>query len=469
MTYSWPDHFQPAVVREAYRSNSLLSSYCIAVEAWRRGLRVTFKDSRLARFEIHDGTRGIDFNFSRPTTLTADDAVRLTHDKYATTEALRAAEVACPLSIPFESAQSSFAQVAEAAEQVGYPVVIKPRRGSRGRGVLAGIADEEELRTGYQWLTEEFQVREFVLEKHFEGGDHRVYVVGDKAVAVGVKVPAHVVGDGRHTIDELIDQKNHDRSSNPYLGQAPIARDYEVDSYIGRQGYTYDSVLQAGVHLRLRGKANASAGGDFHDQTEVLPDHIKEAAVRSVAAIDGVVTAGVDILYDPAKPHGEDYVVIELNDRPHIGLNMYPTHGTGRDIPAAIVDAHFPDSRRLEVAGLQTLSINLEATTAPLRNRTAEEVVIRPLPEDGLPVRRTFLINELNKLTGNQRNRLMAASRKTEVSGALNEQHGVMILGGTEAALETFCERVSAITQCSVTEDSDYWDGPMELGFVLRR
>src|SRR5690625_867595 len=152
MTYSWPDHFQPVVVREAYSSNSLLSSYCIAVEAWRRGLRVTFKDPRPAKFEIHDGARGIDFNFSRPSTLTAVEAIRLTHDKYATTEALRAAEVACPLSIPFESAQSSFQQVAEAAEQVGYPVVIKPRRGSRGRGVLASIADKEELRAGHQWL-----------------------------------------------------------------------------------------------------------------------------------------------------------------------------------------------------------------------------------------------------------------------------------------------------------------------------
>src|SRR5699024_240552 len=153
-------------------------------------------------------------------------------------------------------------------------------------------------------------------------------------------------------------------------------------------------------------------------------------------------------------PRGEDYVVIELNDRPHIGLNMYPTHGTGRDIPAAIVDAHFPDSRRLDVAGLQMLSINLEATTAPLRNRTAEEVVIRRLPGHGVPVRKTFLVHELKRLTGNQRDRIMAASRKTEVSGALNDQHGVMILGGTESALETFCARVSAITGCSVTEES---------------
>lgn len=469
MTYSWPEHFKPVVVREAYSSNSLLSSYCIALEAWRRGMRVTFKDPRLARFEIHDGARGIAFNFSRPTTLTADEAVRLTHDKFATTQALRAAGVSCPVSVPFESAQSTFEQVAEAADRAGYPVVIKPRKGSRGRGVLAGITDEEELRAGYHWLVEEFEAREFVLEKHFEGGDHRVFVVGDQAVAAGVKVPAHVVGDGRHTIDELIDQKNRERSSNPYLGQAPINRDYEVDSYIAKQGYTYHSVLNDGVQLRLRGKANASAGGDFHDQTEVLPEHIKEAAVRSVAAIDGIVTAGVDILYDPSKPPGEDYVVIELNDRAHIGLNMYPTHGTGRDVPAAVVDALFPDSRRLEVAGLQTLSINLEATTAPLRNRTAAEVAVRPLPEDGLPVRKTFVVEGLKKLTGNQRNRIMAASRKTDVSGALNEQHGVMVLGGTQDAVETFCDRVSAVTQCSVTEDSDYWDGPMELGFVLRR
>lgn len=468
MKYSWPEHFQPLVVREAYGSG-ILSSYCIALEAWRRGLRITIKHPRFGRFEISDGTRQIAFYCSRPTTLTNPDAIRLTHDKYETTEALRAAGVACPQSIPFESEQSTFAQVAQAAQQVGYPVVIKPRNGSQGKGVLAGIVDENALRAGYEWLTEDFKAREFVLEKFFEGGDHRVLVVGDKAVAAGVKAPAHVVGDGQHTIDELIDQKNRDRSSNPYLSQAPIKRDYEVDSYITRQGYTYSSVLEDGAKLRLRGKANASAGGDFHDQTDVLPDHIKEAAVRSVAAIDGVASAGVDILYDPSKPEGEDYVVIELNDRPHIGLNMYPTHGTGRDVPAAILDAYFPDSHRLDYAGLEMLSINLQATTAPLRNRTAAEVVVQPLPEGGLPVRKTFIVNGLKKLTEKQRHRLMVASRKIEISGALNEQHGVMILGGTAADTEKFCDRVSEITQCSVAEESDYWDGPMEIGFVLRR
>lgn len=199
MKYSWPEHFQPLVVREAYGSG-ILSSYCIALEAWRRGLRVTIKHPRLARYEISDGTRQIAFYCSRPTTLTNPDAIRLTHDKYETTEALRAAGVACPQSIPFESEQSTFAQIAQAAQQVGYPVVIKPRNGSQGKGVLAGIMDEEELRAGYEWLTEDFKAREFVLEKFFEGGDHRVLVVGDKAVAAGVKAPAHVVGDGRHTI-----------------------------------------------------------------------------------------------------------------------------------------------------------------------------------------------------------------------------------------------------------------------------
>lgn len=466
MSYEWPEYYRPEVVQGA-RGNGRLSSYSIAVEAWRRGLQVTFTHARIRKFLVSDGDKSIEFDHSRPASLTSNRTHRMVENKYESIRAIGAAGVSVPNTVPFDATKSTFADVADAADVSGYPVVLKPLTGSRGMGVLANIPNRHELKKSHEWLVNSFGARKFILEKFYEGGDHRVYVVGDTYVAAGVKIPAHVVGDGERTIAQLIDHKNRQRLRNPFHSTAPIRRDYEVDKYVTKAGYDYESIPSTGVHVQLRGKANVSAGGEFEDRTSSLPQHIKDAAVKSVAAVPGLAAAGVDILYDPSKPEGEDYVVIELNSRAHIALNMYPNYGTGQDVPAAIIDSYFPDSKRLEVSGLKDLRINLSETVAPIRGRSGSAVVVSPIPDHGLPVRKEFSLQGLPTLTLSQRNRILAQASRNSVSGSLGLTKGKLIVAGRGESVETFCDKLMNITGASVLGRRD-WKGVLEVGFSIR-
>lgn len=465
MSYQWPEYYRPEVMKGAGGSGRL-SSYSIALEAWRRGLQVTFTHPRIRFFEVSDGRNTIRFDHSRPASLTTKEAYRMVENKFSTIRMLKAAGVEVPLSMPFNAAKSTFADVADAADNAGFPVVLKPLKGSRGLGVLVNIGDEAELRSGYEWLVNSFGARWILLERFYEGGDHRVYVVGGTYVAAGLKIPARVVGDGMHSIRELIDQKNKRRMSNPFNASALIKVDYEVEHYVAKAGYDFDSVPESGIEIILRGKANVSAGGEFQDCTNELPQHIREAAIKSVEAIPGLSAAGVDVLYDQSKPQGEDYVVIEMNSRAHIALNMYPNYGQGQDMPAAIVDSYFPESSRLEIPGLKDLRINLPEAVAPIRGGSVGAVRINPIPKHGLPVRKQASVRIYGDVTAQQENRIIVAASRSSVSGWLNVKKGKMVVAGEGEAVASFCERLQSIIECSVLSSRD-WTGVVEVGFSL--
>ncbi|QZY53130.1 ATP-grasp domain-containing protein [Leucobacter tenebrionis] len=464
-SYEWPEFYQPRLVKGI--SGTTLTSYCLALEAWRRGLEVKITHPQLWVIHVTDGANTVTFNGSKPMRLTSKEASQTIIHKQATTDALRAAGVAAPQTILFHAEEEPIEDVLVAAEDLGYPVVLKPLSGSKGEGVLVGISDAEELRASYDWLLNTFGAQDFILEKHFDGEEYRVYVVGGRCVAAGLKIPAHVIGDGEHTVQELIEIKNKDRLKNPFLGHALIKPDFEVDALVEKQGYSYDSILEAGEYLRLRGKASGSQGGDFRDCTETLPPHIRDAAVRSVAAIPGLAAAGVDILHDSSKPEGEDYTVIELNNRAHIALNMYPTEGTGQDVPKAIIDAFFPESERLETRGLKNLGFNIPDTLAPLRNGSAEAVIVAKIPRRGFPVRRRFTMNGLDELSPSQRKRIIKASREHKVAGHVNLSTSTLVAGGVSSSLEAFRAEVASITGAVIGE-GEIWRQPLQIGFRFR-
>ncbi|QZY53128.1 ATP-grasp domain-containing protein [Leucobacter tenebrionis] len=463
--YSWPEYFQPRVVRPAFGSGKL-SAYCIALEAWRRDLNVTLIGRRLHYVEVSDGNRTVLFNHSRPVSLTTAAGLRTALNKAATTARLREAGISAPVTIRFEST-ASFEEVSASAAELGYPVVLKPLSGSLGNGVLVDIRDEEALRASHEWLVNEFGARSFVLENHFTGEDYRVYVAGSRYIATVKRVPANVVGDGHSTVSELIQQKNKVRMQNPFLSKGLIRKDREVKTYLEKQDLTYDSIPENGVTVRLRGKANASAGGDVVDFTDDLPAHIKEAAVQSLAALEGVSAAGVDILYDPSKPRGEDYVVIEMNSRAHIGVNMYPTEGIGRDVPSAIIDEFFPGSRRRNIRGLRNIRFNLPETLEPLANGRAKSVQLASLPARGFPMRRKLSLGADLKLTPAQKNRLLALSIKQDISGFLNVRTGELIVAGVEKSVTSFLETVKTMTGNEPIGNWE-WAGILELGFAIQ-
>ncbi|WP_146341509.1 hypothetical protein [Nesterenkonia sp. NBAIMH1] len=148
MEFQWPEHFQPSVVRSGFGAGTV-STHTLALEAWRRGLKVTFLAPSGKELEVSDGARTVRFDRSRAASEISEEAYSIVESKYDTTAALRAAGVPVPEAFALAASETTFEEVRAHAESLGYPVVLKPMRGSRGRGVFANIQSVEQLQEYY--------------------------------------------------------------------------------------------------------------------------------------------------------------------------------------------------------------------------------------------------------------------------------------------------------------------------------
>lgn len=466
MSSAWPEHFSADVVHEAFGPR--LGGFTIALEAWRRGLRVRFFDTTLRKYEISDGKRKIRFDKSRPS-LTSAEAVKIEQNKHLTNSYLRGVGVPVPLSwIIDPTATEAEDQVLRSAEAAGYPVVLKPLRGSMGKDVFTNLHNQGELLDTFRYLAHRTAGGgKLVLEQHFTGEDYRVLVVGDRVVAACLRKPANVIGDGRSTIQELIDAKNSIRLQNPYLCKKLITRDREVNQYLQRQGYTPSDPPPSGTEVQLRGKANASQGGDSIDRTDTIPETVKVAAARAVAAVPGLAIAGVDILYNHDRTPVEDsFRVIELNSRPEIEINMYPWEGTGQDAPKHILDVFFPESQRPANPAHQSLALNLDQLLAPLRGASADEVIVKKRPKHAYPVRLVYKHRHTEPFTPDEKSAIHLSARRAGVSGRCGIQgnEGYVGVWGTTEQIDKFLRLARKDLPIDLVTEQQ-WTGVVTQGF----
>lgn len=463
-----PSGFDPQIVAQAFGSHKL-SAFTIALESWRRGLTVQFTDPTAIKYSVSDGTRRIAFKGSR-SSRTTSEAIRTVENKNETLNQLRQAQVPVPKSRLFQTSKTRFEEVLAVAErEYRWPVVIKPVHGSRGDGVFANITSAQELRDLYEHLTTDLRADWVLVEEHMQGDDYRVYVVGEEVVGAVRRVPANVVGDGSSTVRQLVKAKNSLRKQNPFLSKGLIRRDVEIDRMLSGQGLDYESVPAAGMFIPLRHKANASAGGDVLEATDELPDEIRMTAVAAIRAINGLPVAAVDVLWDRnAETVSGSFVVIELNARAHIGVNMYPTTGTGTAVPQSIVDYFFPETAREPDGRTNTLAFNLDSVLQPLRDGSASQVQVAKLPDHGYPVRRVIERGERIRLTAQLRQRILSVSRRYGVAGSLEIRSGTtrLVVAGEEQEVSDFLASVGKILRQDLT-DSDEWHGPVMMGFCF--
>ncbi|MCP4005013.1 MAG: ATP-grasp domain-containing protein [bacterium] len=234
-------------------------------------------------------------------------------------------------------------QAIAAANRIGYPVVIKPNKGSLGRGVSIGVRDAKEAVAACKIAQK--QGRGILVEELIGGKDHRLLVINGKAVAASMRIPAHVEGDGRSTIRELAAAANDDprRRSGQQGAWTALTIDDAAIRVLERQGVAPDSIPQAGTHIDLRAVANTSSGGTAVDITdEIHPENLRVAERAAIAL--GTDIAGVDILsMDLSRPLSESGgVICEINTKPGLRKHIWPAVGKPRDVIGPLLDMLFP-------------------------------------------------------------------------------------------------------------------------------
>ena len=252
----------------------------------------------------------------------------------------------------------------EAARRLGYPVVVKPLDGNHGKGVSINLRTPEAVRTAFEEAYEYSSV--VIVETFQEGHDYRILVVNGKVLAVAQRVPGHVVGDGTHTIRELVEIVNTDPRRG--IGHEKVLTRLEIDHQAERlleaAGLTVDSVLPAGEIFSLRSTGNLSTGGTSVDKTDVIHYDNRIMAERAVKAI-GLDVGGVDFISpDISRSHKEvGGAIVEINAAPGFRMHVAPTEGKSRDVAGPVIDMLFPQGTPYRIPIAAITGTNGKTTT----------------------------------------------------------------------------------------------------------
>lgn len=314
----------------------------LLLEAWRRGLTVEISANR--RYTISSNDRTLNFRTNRLATKEAGIGANICNDKHETKKYFQKSGIPTPSGHLFRSPGNDRIkeQILDASQQMEYPLCLKAANWSKGKGVYPGISDHAQLSKFVDILIDDLKCQYVILEEHFPGEDFRFFVVGNSVSGVIQRIAANITGDGKSTIQELIQEKNNLRRRNPYLKNALIEFDDEIDFMIKKKGYSLSSIVPESELVLLREKSNASAGGDSIDVTDAVSAQAKQLAVDAIAAIPGICHGGVDMLLYKPFTEQETASVIEINQSAEMGLHLYPSYGSETYPPSQIIDHYFP-------------------------------------------------------------------------------------------------------------------------------
>ena len=307
--------------------------------------------------------------------ITSAISEAIAQDKELTKKLLAAAGVPVPQGRSVSDPEDAWA----AACEIGLPVVVKPKDGNQGKGVTVNITTQEHLVKAFA-TAKEFR-EDILVERYMPGNDFRLLVVGDKLVAAARRDPPKVVGDGEHTIAELVAQVNLDprRGSGHSTSLTKIRIDDIAHVCLANQGFKADDIPALGQRVNLRNNANLSTGGSATDVTDdVHPD----VAARAVAAAHmvGLDVCGVDVVCDsilrPIEEQGGG--VVEVNAAPGLRMHLSPSFGQGRAVGEAIIASMFKNG--------QTGRIPIVAVTGTNGKTTTVRLISHLLAQNGLCV-----------------------------------------------------------------------------------
>ena len=299
------------------------------------------------------------------TSETSSIGVELACDKEDTKYLLEQAEVQTPRGDIIRRESS----LEEACRYVGFPLVVKPVDGNHGRGITVNIKNYEDALVAFRNAKESSRSGAIIIEKYITGDDYRLLVINHKLVAAAIRTPANVIGDGKSTIQQLIDEVNKDPRRG--FGHENVLTQITVNdltqSIIKTNGYTLDSVLEKDKRLLLKDTANLSTGGTAEDVTDIVHPANVFMAERISKIID-LDICGIDVMTtDISKPLEETGgAVLEVNAGPGFRMHLAPTSGLPRNVAAPVIDKLFPQGSSSRIPIIATTGTNGKTTTTRL-------------------------------------------------------------------------------------------------------
>ncbi len=272
------------------------------------------------------------------TDRTSAIAEAIAQDKELTKTLLAQVGVPVPEGRHARSAEAAW----QAAQEIGLPVVVKPRKGNQGRGVSVRLSSKESVFTAFAVAVE--HDGEVLVERHVEGVDFRLLVVGGRLVAAARRDPPQVCCDGQHDIRALVDIANEDprRGDDHSTSLSKLRLDAIALEMLHEQGLTPDSVPAAGEVVTLRRNANLSTGGTATDVTDSVHPEVARRAIEAAAMI-GLDIAGIDVVAPCVdKPlEVSRGAIVEVNAAPGLRMHLQPSAGKPRPVGNAIIQAMF--------------------------------------------------------------------------------------------------------------------------------
>jgi cyanophycin synthetase len=271
------------------------------------------------------------------------------------------------LPVPQQRIVYSAEEAVRAAQVIGIPVVVKPLDANHGRGVSINLAKDEEIKAAFTEAKAHSRSAAILVESFVTGFDHRMLVVNDRLVAVAKRVPGHVVGDGTHSIAELVEIVNRDPRRG--IGHQKVLTILEIDNQANRlitdAGHTVETVLPEGEVFYLRATANLSTGGTAIDLTDLVHPDNRDMAVRAIMAV-GLDVGGVDFLIDDITKSYKEIggAIVEVNAAPGFRMHVAPSEGQPRDVAGKVIDMLFPVGQECRIPIAAITGTNGKTTTS---------------------------------------------------------------------------------------------------------
>lgn len=300
---------------------------------------------------------------------TSGIGIDLAGDKDATKRLLQSAHISVPKGVLVYDEED----LNDALDRIQFPVVVKPVDGNHGRGITTNVMTKDDALAAFR-IAKTIS-REVIVEEFIQGFDYRFLVINYKLVAVAKRTPAMVMGDGKSTIAQLIEQTNKDpkRGNGHENVMTQIVVDEITEHILEKKNLKLSQVLPLGEIVFLKDTANLSTGGTATDVTDLVHPENAFMAER-VARLLNLDICGIDVVAkDINVPLTREVGgIVEVNACPGLRMHLSPSKGLARNVAEPIVDMLFPDKSNGRIPIVAITGTNGKTTTTRLMAHLAQ-------------------------------------------------------------------------------------------------